>query len=64
VFGLGVPLVIGLGFLLLGLILEVLWRLGGHESFFGRTPETVPPEIAEGRVKVQETTGAPPEEEG
>jgi hypothetical protein len=44
-------------------ILEVLWRLGGHESFFGRTPETVPPEIAEGRVRVQETQyGAPPEE--
>jgi amino acid transporter len=62
VFSLGVPLVIGLGFLLLGVILEVLWRLGGHESFFGRTPETVPPEIAEGRARVQETTGAPPEE--
>jgi amino acid transporter len=62
VFGLGVPLVIGFGFLLLGVILEVLWRFGGHESFFGRTPETVPPEIAEGRVRVQEPTGAPPEE--
>ena len=62
--GFGVPLVIGVGFLLLGAILMVLWRLGGHESFFGRTPETVPPEIAEGRVKVQETAGAPPEEEG
>lgn len=61
--GIGVPLVIGLGFLLLGVILEILWRLGGHESFFGRSPETVPPEIAEGRVRVQETTGAPPEEE-
>ena len=56
------PLVIGFGFLLLGVILEVLWRFGGHESFFGRTPETVPPEIAEGRVRVQEATGVPPEE--
>jgi amino acid transporter len=62
--GLGVPLVIGLGFLLLGVILEVVWRLGGHEGFFGRTPETVDPEVAEGRVRVQETAGAPPEEEG
>ena len=52
-------LVIGLGFLLLGVILEILWRLSGHESFFGRRPETVPPEIAEGRVR--ETAGAPPE---
>jgi hypothetical protein len=59
--GLGVPLVIGLGFLLLGAILEVFWRLGGHEGFFGRTPETVDPEVAEGRVRVQETAGALPE---
>ena len=60
--GLGVPLVIGIGFRLLGVIVEILWRLGGHESFFGRRPETVPPEIAEGRVQVQETPGAPPDE--
>ena len=59
--GFGVPLVIGLGFLLLGVILEILWRLSGHESFFGRRPETVAPEIAEGRVQVQETAGAPPD---
>jgi Copper amine oxidase, enzyme domain/Amino acid permease len=52
--GFGVPLVIGVGFLLLGAILMVLWRLGGHESFFGRTPETVDPEVAQGRVKVPE----------
>jgi amino acid transporter len=61
--GLGVPLIIGLGFLLFGVILEILWRLSGHESFFGRRPETVPPEIAEGRVQVQETAGAPPDED-
>ena len=42
------------------MILEVVWRLGGHEGF-GRT-ETVDPEVAEGRVRVQETAGAPPEE--
>jgi hypothetical protein len=57
--GFGLPLVIGVGFLLLGAILMVLWRLGGHEGFFGRTPEIVDPEVAEGRVRVQETAGAP-----
>ena len=36
VFGLGVPLAIGLGFLLLGGVLLVLWHLGGHPEFFGR----------------------------
>jgi amino acid transporter len=42
ILGLGVPFVIGMGFLLLGLILLALWRLGGHERFFGRRPfETV-----------------------
>jgi amino acid transporter len=61
VFGLGLPLVIGLGFLVLGAILMVIWRFfGEHERFFDRRPETVPPEVAEGRV--QETAGAPPEE--
>lgn len=41
VFGLGLPLVVGLGFLLLGAILMVLWRLWGNERFFYRRPETV-----------------------
>jgi len=36
VAGIGVPLVIGLGFLLLGGVLLVLWRLGGHPGFFDR----------------------------
>jgi amino acid transporter len=62
VFGLGVPLVVGLGFLILGAILMILWRFGGHERFFGRPPETVPPEVAAGRAQVRETAGAPPEE--
>jgi amino acid transporter len=38
-FGLGPPLVIGLGFLLLGAILMLLWRIE-HKDFFRRTPET------------------------
>ena len=58
-FGLGLPLVIGLGFILLGAILMVAWRLGGHEHFFGRRPETVDPDVAEGRAAVKETAGAP-----
>jgi amino acid transporter len=58
ILGVGTPLVIGLGFLLLGGVLMVLWRLGGHERFFGRRPlEAVDPEVAAGRVAVRETAG-------
>jgi amino acid transporter len=47
VFGLGVPFVIGMGFLLLGLVLLVVWRLRGNERFFGRRAfEKVDPAIA------------------
>ena len=60
--GAGVPLVIGVGFLLLGAILMLIWRLGGHERFFSRRAfEAVPPEVAAGRARVTETAGAPPE---
>ena len=62
VFGLGLPLVTGLGFLLLGAILMVLWRFFGrdHEQFFDRRPEIVDSDVAAGRVKAQEeTAGAP-----
>jgi amino acid transporter len=52
VFGLGVPFVIGMGFLLLGLVLLVLWRLGGNERFFGRRAfEAVDPAIAAGEAQ-------------
>jgi amino acid transporter len=62
-FGLGLPLIIGLGFLILGAILMVLWRFfGDHERFFNRRPEVVTPEVAEGSARVRETAGAPPEE--
>jgi amino acid transporter len=37
-FGLGPPLVIGLGFLLLGVVLMLLWRIE-HKEFFRRRPE-------------------------
>jgi amino acid transporter len=47
--GMGVPFVIGMGFLLLGLVLLVLWRLGGNQRFFGRKPfEKVDPAIGAG----------------
>lgn len=42
-FGIGLPLVVGLGILLLGTILMVCWRLLGNERFFGRRPQTVSP---------------------
>jgi amino acid transporter len=45
--GMGVPFVLGAGFLLLGLVLLVLWRLGGNERFFGRRPfEAVDADVA------------------
>ncbi len=44
-FGLGPPLVIGIGFLILGLILMAIWRIQGHPDFFGRKLETADPEL-------------------
>ena len=58
-FGLGLPLVIGLGFLILGAVVMVLWRLfGDHSHFFDRRPETVP---AAGRVAPPRTAASPEE---
>jgi amino acid transporter len=59
ILGLGPPFVIGYGFMLLGVVCLVLWRLfGHHERFFSRRPfETVDPEVAAGKVKVAETVG-------
>jgi amino acid transporter len=51
--GAGPPLVIGIGFLAFGCVLLVLWRLLGHERFFGRKAfEIVDPDVAAGHVKV------------
>jgi amino acid transporter len=59
-FGIGLPSVIGVGFLLLGFVLMLLWRGGGHSDYFGRKPfEKVPPDVATGKVVVEETAGAP-----
>jgi hypothetical protein len=49
VFGVAVPVVLGLGLLLLGVVLMLVWRIMGHRDFFGRKPETVDPDVAAGR---------------
>jgi amino acid transporter len=49
VFGLAVPVVLGIGLLLLGVVLSIIWRLTGHERYFGRRRETVDPDVAAGR---------------
>jgi amino acid transporter len=49
VFGVAVPVVLGLGLLLLGVVLMLLWWAGGHRVFFGRRTEVVDPEVAAGR---------------
>jgi amino acid transporter len=48
-FGIAIPVVLGLGLLLLGVVLSIVWRLGGHEEFFGRKTEIVDPDVAAGR---------------
>jgi amino acid transporter len=50
VFGVAVPVVLGLGLLVLGGILMLIWRAGGHEDFFGRRREIVDPDVAAGRA--------------
>jgi amino acid transporter len=44
-FGLGSPLVIGLGFLLLGPVLMLIWYLTGHREFFRRRREVADPAV-------------------
>jgi hypothetical protein len=58
ILGMAPPLAIGYGFLLLGVLLVVVWRLLGHTRFFGRRAfEAVDPEVATGGVAVAETAG-------
>jgi amino acid transporter len=47
-FGVALPVVLGLGLLLLGVILMLLWRASGHEDFFERRREIVDPDVAAG----------------
>jgi amino acid transporter len=48
-FGLGPPLVIGVGFLLLGALLMILWSFQ-HPGFFRRKPEVAHPALLEERA--------------
>ena len=49
VFGTAVPVVLGVGLLLLGVVLMIIWRLTGHDEYFGRNREVVDPDVAAGR---------------
>jgi hypothetical protein len=54
-------LVIGYGFMIVGVVLVLLWRVFGHEPFFRRKAfEAVDPEVAAGKVAVAETVGLEP----
>ncbi len=48
-FGIAIPVVLGLGLLLLGVVLMLVWRLTGHDKYFGRNREIVDPDVAAGR---------------
>ena len=41
--GIGPPLVIGLGLMLFGVVLMLLWYFAGHREFFRRRPEVADP---------------------
>ena len=43
-FGIGPPLIIGLGFLIFGAVLMVIWYLAGHREFFRTQTEVAVPE--------------------
>ena len=45
-----IPVVLGIGLLVLGVVLMLVWRLGGHRAFFGRKTEIVDPDVAAGRA--------------
>ena len=49
-FGIAIPVVLGIGLLLLGVVLMLIWRAGGHQAFFGRKTEIVDPDVAAGRA--------------
>jgi amino acid transporter len=58
-FGVAVPVVLGLGLLLLGVVLMLVWRAMGHRDYFGRRREIVDPDVAAG---YKEGIAAVPEE--
>ncbi len=55
ILGLAPPLAIGYGFLLLGVVLMLVWRVVGRERFFERNAfETVDPAVAAGAAPAGE----------
>jgi len=49
-FGIAIPVVLGLGLLLVGAVLMLVWRFTpGHQDYFGRKTSIVDPEVAAGR---------------
>jgi amino acid transporter len=48
-FGVAIPAVLGVGLILIGIVLMIVWRLTGHDDYFGRKRETVDPDVAAGR---------------
>jgi amino acid transporter len=55
VLGVGMPLVIGVGFALVGVVLMFAWWAFGNRGFFKRPGfEAVPPEIADGSATIAE----------
>ncbi len=52
-FGLGPPLVIGIFFLIMGIVLMSWWRFTAGREFWRRRPEVVDPAIASGQRQAQ-----------
>ena len=42
------PVVLGVGLLVLAIVLMIVWRVTGHDQFFGRRREIVDPDVASG----------------
>ena len=61
-FGIGSPLVIGLGFLVLGAVLMAIWRLAGHREFFARRREAAEPELVAGEARAGRRGAGPSRE--
>jgi amino acid transporter len=47
-FGWAIPAVLGVGLIVLGIVLMLIWRLLGNERYFGRRREIVDPDVAAG----------------
>jgi amino acid transporter len=59
VLGIGTPVVIGIGMLLIGVVLMVVWRFV-NPSFFKRKPETAPPGLLDEEPMPPVTPAPPP----